>query len=491
MSEITIVATMVLIAMIFFSLVYFFILSKSSEVQKAEVESEGRNLAEMVLKVSKDPSPLLQYFTYLPLSNLSIENGLLEYEKQGYKYVAFLNANISDVKLENVASVCIVKKDNTISLLEKCPSCNDNSVCEPEECNSNCPDCYGPSKTCINDGYCNIAIGENCENSNDCKCNANEICCPQDPNANKLGCLQKSKGKEGEECYCDTECEDGLKCNPTASNFKQYSKACCPPGKSWNGSTCVVASYCSYPCTSDCISPEKWDWRNVNGINYLNPVRDEGSCGSCWAFSTVGTIEAVYNIENKCPSCNKDLSEQELVSCSFAGSCLGGELPSALLWVLQNGIVDENCLPYQSDGCCYEKKTKPSINENCLKIEENVWVCCAQKCWSGSRCSYPKTCDLCSNSLSRKFSVNKIGQLPPDPEDIKKAIVCKGPLAVGSENWGHGFVVIGYDDEKKVWIIRNSWGSSWGENGYGYIPYNHKYGDFIYYAYYVEGVRGP
>ena len=65
--------------------------------------------------------------------------------------------------------------------------------------------------------------------------------------------------------------------------------------------------------------PSSWDWRNVDGKNWITPIRDQAYCGSCWAFGAVAALEAFYNIKNNDSTIDLDLSEQFLVSCNTDG----------------------------------------------------------------------------------------------------------------------------------------------------------------------------
>jgi putative hemolysin len=98
--------------------------------------------------------------------------------------------------------------------------------------------------------------------------------------------------------------------------------------------------------------PSSFDWRSHAGYNWMTPVRNQGSCGSCWAFSAVGVMEGVYNIARDDPSLDLNLSEQYLVAdCYNKDSCCGGWHDDALDWVKANGISDEACFPYADSGC--------------------------------------------------------------------------------------------------------------------------------------------
>jgi hypothetical protein len=467
-AEYFIITGMILVGIIFFFIAQTFLFKESEEVKRLGIKAESEEIASFIYRISKDPAPYLRYCQLINLANITIEKSMLKYERGGYEFFNILPPNVSDTKLIEVAQFCIVKRDSKIEVLGEVPVCELNGFCTLEECKEDCPDCYGPASICVNDAYCNLAIKENCANSpKDCNCTTfgNYICCSTDPKANEYGCVNESRQNlnKGEECFCDNECKAGLKCNPTAPAFTAYKKACCEPGKMWNGSECIITE-CKYPCVPGCELPKKWDWRNVDGINYLNPVRNQGHCGSCWAFSAVGAVEGTYNVENNCPACNKDLSEQNLVSndapcCNYCGSCNGGSPINALYYFKNSGVVDEGCCPYFSSS--YDNNTVAN-------------------------------CPLCLDYLSRRWKISSFGAISSNLDDIKMAVVCYGPLSVASMNWQHAIVLVGYDDNTQKWIIRNSWGSGWGDGGYGYIPYSgHPYSDLKNYVYYVEEVQTP
>jgi hypothetical protein len=83
--------------------------------------------------------------------------------------------------------------------------------------------------------------------------------------------------------------------------------------------------------------PTGLDWRN-NGGNFVTPVRDQGGCGSCWAFASTGALESGTLISNQTPGIDLNLSEQALVSCGGAGSCAGGSVGSAANFFENTGL---------------------------------------------------------------------------------------------------------------------------------------------------------
>ncbi|KAG7261125.1 hypothetical protein CRUP_004313, partial [Coryphaenoides rupestris] len=92
--------------------------------------------------------------------------------------------------------------------------------------------------------------------------------------------------------------------------------------------------------------PERWDWRDVNGVNYLSPVRNQGACGSCYSFAVMGMLEArirVLTNNSQAPI----LSPQQIVSCSpYSQGCDGGFPYLIGKYVQDFGIVEESCLAY-------------------------------------------------------------------------------------------------------------------------------------------------
>lgn len=196
--------------------------------------------------------------------------------------------------------------------------------------------------------------------------------------------------------------------------------------------------------------PAKFDWRNVNGRNYVTGVRDQGNCGSCWAFATTAILESRILITSHTPDTDLDLSEQAMVSCNDENSgCLGGYPDAAMSYLQTAGIPLETDAPYTSgttatDGVC----TTP--------MQQNT------------------------------YRVTGFEDVATSVEAIKNAITQYGPLAAGytvysdflyyeSGVYSHVFgevlgahmvAIVGYDDAEQAWIIKNSWGPDWGEGGY-------------------------
>jgi C1A family cysteine protease len=231
-------------------------------------------------------------------------------------------------------------------------------------------------------------------------------------------------------------------------------------------------------------APPSFDWRNYDGGDWMTPVKNQGSCGSCWAFSAVGVVEAIYNIASNDPDLDLNLSEEYLVAdCLPYNSCCGGWMSDALDFIKATGVPDEDCLPYvDQSGCTCGGST---CDSNCTYRTGGIYpaIC------SDATCS-----DRCSDWQDRLRTIDTLGDV--SPSQIKQSVVDTGPLSVamgiGSSYGGdwdgdiyrctldsganHGVVIAGYDDAGGYWIVKNSWGTGWpydwfNDGGYFKVGY--------------------
>jgi len=205
--------------------------------------------------------------------------------------------------------------------------------------------------------------------------------------------------------------------------------------------------------------PESFDWRDHRGEDWTTPARNQGPCGACWAFVAIGIVEAQFNIFANNPHLDLDLSEQELVSFHGDSGCGGGSEMEALGYIRENGIVDEACLPYRADDAQY-----PFCGD---ADERRQWIQDALRIEGGK---------------------------PMTPEEIKSALITKGPVGIligakvrndfkfyaggiyeptdAEPSLGaHSLLLVGYDDGDGCWVIKNSWGRQWGEDGFARLRY--------------------
>jgi len=214
--------------------------------------------------------------------------------------------------------------------------------------------------------------------------------------------------------------------------------------------------------------PPTFDWRDVNGTDWTTSIKNQGGCGSCVAFATIGSLEAVVQISIG-QSFDCDLSEAHLFFCG-GGTCdEGWRFSEAANYVQRYGVPDEECFPYES---------------------------------------HDMPCSGCPNIGQRVVKVSYAGTISPVVGEIQKALLKYGPLVArmkvyedfhsyrggvyehvsGDYIAGHGVTIVGYNDNQGYWICKNSWGTGWGENGWFRI----KYGDCDIGnpTYFLSGISG-
>jgi hypothetical protein len=209
--------------------------------------------------------------------------------------------------------------------------------------------------------------------------------------------------------------------------------------------------------------PTSWDWR-TSGI--VPAPRDQGDCGGCWAFGTVGIMESAIA---KLGGPLTDLSEQFLVSCNKSGwSCDGGltahmyHFDTLGLNQTAIGAVLEADDPYTAtDGSCTVPYNHPYILSGWQFIVPNEWTMPTVDQIKNAIYTYgPVTAGVCVGSAFQSYTG---GIFSTD-----ETSVCPGDTF----QTNHQIILVGWDDNGGYWIMRNSWGSGWGESGYMRIAYN-------------------
>jgi C1A family cysteine protease len=207
-------------------------------------------------------------------------------------------------------------------------------------------------------------------------------------------------------------------------------------------------------------APASFDWRLATGTyvgNFVTPIRNQGNCGSCWAFATTAALESQVLMGNNSPGIDLNLSEQILVSCSGAGNCGGGYIDKAANYVRDMGLPVETCLSYTA------------TNNSCA--------------------------NACSGWTNNSYHIDGwhwVATTSPTVDSLKNALITYGPLVTtmdvyadfysyksgvysyvsGTYQGGHGIVLVGYNDAGQYFIAKNSWGTGWGEAGYFRIAYS-------------------
>ena len=201
-------------------------------------------------------------------------------------------------------------------------------------------------------------------------------------------------------------------------------------------------------------APDAFDWRDKNVVS---AVKDQGSCGSCWAFSTIANLEGLYALEK---GVVKTFSEQLLVDCDTLDSgCNGGLMELSFEWLKDNGgFMYESDYPYTGKQQTCRQDSSKFVD---MKVTGYVKL---------------------GDGGAEEFS-------PVDEGEMKEFLYQTGPLAIALNatplqlyfggivdlaSWlcptsgiNHAVTVVGYGSESKdYWIVKNSWGKSWGESGY-------------------------
>lgn len=137
--------------------------------------------------------------------------------------------------------------------------------------------------------------------------------------------------------------------------------------------TAVLRSRAPPRALSDPL-PSSWDWRNVSGVNFVSPVRDQSGCGSCYAFSVLGMLESRIRIATS-NALQPILSVQSLLSCSeYSQGCEGGFPFLAAKFATDFGLVDESCMPYVGDDTPCELEPTPLCKAERWKADEYHYV---------------------------------------------------------------------------------------------------------------------
>jgi len=216
---------------------------------------------------------------------------------------------------------------------------------------------------------------------------------------------------------------------------------------------------------------------NYYDSNYVTPIRDQGSCGSCWAFATTAALESQVLIATHATPANINLSEQVLVSCSGAGSCNGGYIDSASYFIQGTGLPTETCFPYSgTDNNC--------SNASCPYWQSDTD---AIKAWHWVSLDSPTVTAL-------KTALVNYGPLVTTMNVYADFFTYAGGVysyATGAYQGGHAVSIIGYDDSSQCFIVKNSWGTDWGEKGFFRIAYSevsdNRYVQFGYYTIAYDG----
>ena len=200
-------------------------------------------------------------------------------------------------------------------------------------------------------------------------------------------------------------------------------------------------SNCEQINTGHLFFPNEIDWRDLNAVT---SVKNQGDCGSCWAFSTVEAVEGIRAIKYQLES----LSEQQLVDCSSQNNgCNGGSMELGFSYVINNGgLCSNKSYPYKAE--------EQECNIDCKLVANTNITSCSSIIPNKERI-------LLSYLAKQPISV-AIQADTMNFQHYKKGIFDDINCYTGELD--HGVLLVGYDENKLV--IKNSWGPQWGELGY-------------------------
>jgi len=201
--------------------------------------------------------------------------------------------------------------------------------------------------------------------------------------------------------------------------------------------------------------PDAYSWRNVDGTDYTTGVKNQEPCPSCEAYALCAAMETMMQYQRG-ELFTPDLSEMHLFFCA-GGTCEWGvNVSDAADYLVEHGVPDEGCYPdphRRGDQPCND--TLPGWQNRTVKITDWGWV-------------------------------------PRDEAAIKQALIEHGPLTIciwvykdfmyytggvyehrwGRLDGGHLVTLTGYDDSREAWLVKNSWGKSWGDGGWFWMGYD-------------------
>jgi len=235
-----------------------------------------------------------------------------------------------------------------------------------------------------------------------------------------------------------------------------------PSRKVYSNSKITTAAASS--AAADSPPPSAVDWRNRSGLNYITTPQDQGSCNSCWAFAATALIESMVRIEHGVWSKRSEADVHDGVGAACESV---GNAEDTLAWVAGQGaewlnkpnasapgVADWPCDPYEATQHGYEHCRDRSGRATHIPYFQALGVIEDQKRWL----------DEYGPVIATFILYADFGSWKPAGEGS----VYKWD-EVSKSTGNHLALVVGYDDQRQAWIIKNSWGKGWGKDGFVYF----------------------
>jgi hypothetical protein len=195
--------------------------------------------------------------------------------------------------------------------------------------------------------------------------------------------------------------------------------------------------------------PVVFDWRDKGGVT---PVKNQAGCGACWAFAAVAVLESYVKIHK---GVELDLSEQQLVSCTEY-SCWGGDVDLPFIHFADPGAVSEDCMPYTHSN------PAPCVEISCPIVAKTSSVICN----TGTGIDNKKDLLLRGPVSGEMLAFDDFTYYKSGCYEVADTSQPIGFHAVEIVGWNDTIC-----DGEGAWIIKNSWGTNWGMDGFAYIKY--------------------
>jgi len=222
------------------------------------------------------------------------------------------------------------------------------------------------------------------------------------------------------------------------------------------------------------ILPKNWDWRNVGGKNYVPKTREQKSCGSCYIFSTLSSLEARLRIQTNLAD-TTEFSRQFIVSCAiYTEGCKGGYPILVGKFAHEFELVPDGCMNYEGRDESCSKRCDPSVYKNKYTVSRYEYL---GGYYGGTsellmmkeiRARGPMPGNI---SVPWSFSYYKGGIYANFNNKSPSSSINKATMFDNNVTWekvDHSILIVGWGEENgvKFWICMNTWGANWGENGF-------------------------
>jgi len=246
------------------------------------------------------------------------------------------------------------------------------------------------------------------------------------------------------------------------------------PGESWQIASDLdedVPLYVPRPRGDSHDLPEAYSWTDVDGVDWLMPVRNQSRCGSCAAFGITSMLEIRVKQDLGAPTLEIDLSDSHCLTCS-GGSCDEGiTLAQGISTLMNRGLPTEHCAPYTEAVGPVGDVTLTACDEGCNGRERGrVYLRDVERISFANGEPLDEQVHIMKEALLESpllvrmtvwedfhsYLSGVYEPLDPDPETARAF---------------HALLLVGYSDERGAWLARNSWGPGWGLDGYLWLAY--------------------